>query len=37
VSKAKNILIVFEAMDPGRSGTVGPKEFLGKGLSGSSR
>ncbi len=23
---------VFEMMDPGHSGTVGPKEFLGKGL-----
>ena len=30
-------IIVFEAMDPGHSGTVGPNEFLGKGLGGSSK
>jgi hypothetical protein len=30
-------IIVFEAMDPGHSGTVGAKEFLGKGLGSSSR
>lgn len=30
-------LIVFETMDPGRSGTVGAAEFLGKGLGGAQK
>jgi Ca2+-binding EF-hand superfamily protein len=30
-------ITVFEMMDPGKSGMVGPKEFLGKGLGNSGK